>query len=284
MNYPALLATFAVATLTFSACKDKTSPVASGSTDSASVAVDSQTVDTASAVNDFALKPYKKKVKTKHFNYDVEILLAESQSNPTLARAINEWVNEQLGGKYTGNLTDGEAMIQNYLKRWQKDEEQDIDNGEMNYDFEKVYETDDIITLEMESYWYGGGAHGGATRVGATFRKSDGRKLDKSMLNNDSNLNRLLVNGLMKAFEVKTRRDLAEQLMISSLDDMTDVEEKLALLPLPETQPWLTKKGLELVYQPYEIGPYAVGMPTVTIAFKHLPGVLNSTGQTFLKK
>ena len=71
--------------------------------------------------------------------------------------------------------------------------------------------------------------------------------------------------------------------MFSGACDSDNAEIKLINLPLPETEPWLTKEGLQLVYQQYEIGPYAVGMPTVQIPFTKLKSLLNASGKTYLK-
>ncbi|MGI9340106.1 MAG: RsiV family protein [Psychrobacter sp.] len=36
----------------------------------------------------------------------------------------------------------------------------------------------------------------------------------------------------------------------------------------------LTDKGVDIRYQPYAIGPYAYGMPVLTIAYDNLTGIL----------
>lgn len=272
----------ATLTLSFAACKNKTSAEAAATSDSTATVADSQQVEQASNEG-ISLKTFSKKQKTKHFEYDTEFVIAQSASNPPLAHAINEWVNEQLGGKYEGDVNDGQAMLSYYLQRWMREEEKDIDNGENSITIKKVYETEQFITLEASTYWYGGGAHGGASLSGATFRKSDGRKFDKSMIANEQALHPLLEKGLIKAFEVKNREELGDALMLSTASGDDDAETKLMFLRLPETQPWLTKAGMMLVYQQYEIGPYAVGMPTVAIPYSKLKNFLNSTGKGYVK-
>ena len=174
-------------------------------------------------------------------------------------------------------------MLNYYQKRWVREEDDDIINGEYNISITKVYETDKYITFEASSYWYFGGAHGGSSLSGATFRKSDGRKFDKSMISDENTLHPLLIKGLVKAFDAKNKKELGELLMFSGACDSDNAEIKLINLPLPETEPWLTKEGLQLVYQQYEIGPYAVGMPTVQIPFAKLKPLLNASGKTYLK-
>ena len=119
-----------------------------------SVAVANDTVVEKPKEESFTFETFSKKLKTKHFAYDTKFVLAQSNSNPNLANAINEWVNEQLGGKYQGNLNDGDAMLNYYQKRWVREEERDVTGGENNFAISKVYETEQFITLEAETYWY----------------------------------------------------------------------------------------------------------------------------------
>lgn len=277
-----LYTAIAVGMLSLVACKHKTTAETTVSSDSVATVADSQRVEMSSA-EDFSLKVFSENLKTEHYSYETSIVLAQSKEHPHLATAINEWVNERLGGKYEGDINDGQAMLNYYQKHWVAEEEDDITNGEHNISITKVYETDKYITFEASTYWYSGGAHGGGSLSGATFRKSDGRKFDKSMISDENALHPLLVKGLIKAFDARNKEELGELLMISGAYDSDNAEMKLINLPLPETEPWLTKEGLQLVYQQYEIGPYAVGMPTVQIPFAKLKPLLNASGKTYLK-
>ena len=274
-----LFAAFAVFTL--AACGKKAQAEPQPQKDSVAVAHD--TVVEKPKEESLTFQTFSKKLKTKHFAYNTKFVLAQSNSNPNLANSINEWVNEQLGGKYQGNLNDGDAMLNYYQKRWVREEERDVTNSENNFAISKVYETEQFITLEAETYWYGGGAHGGSSLVGATFRKSDGRKFDKSMIGNEKMLRHQLIRGLIKALEVSNKEELSGVLQCSAIDGYDDVETRLALLPLPEAEPWLTKKGMQLVYQQYEIAPYAAGSPSVLIPLVKLYPMLNASGKTYLK-
>ena len=282
MRFKLLYTAIAVGMLSLSACKQKTTAETAVSSDSVATVVDSQRLEMSSA-EDLSLKVFSENLKTEHCSYETSIVLAQSKEHPHLATAINEWVNERLGGKYEGDINDGQAMLNYYQKRWVREEDDDIINGEYNISITKVYETDKYITFEASSYWYFGGAHGGSSLSGATFRKSDGRKFDKSMISDENALHPLLIKGLVKAFDARNKKELGELLMFSGACDSDNAEMKLINLPLPETEPWLTKEGLQLVYQQYEIGPYAVGMPTVQIPFAKLKSLLNASGKTYLK-
>lgn len=278
----------ATLTLSFAACKNKTSAETAATSDTTVIVADSQQV-VQEKNQQLVLKQFTKKTKKNDketaasYEFAAEILIAQSETNPILAHAINEWVNEQLGGEYEGEVSDGEAMLSFYQKLWLGDKGDVIELGDNTISIKKVYETDKFITLEASTYWYSGGAHGGASLIGATFRKSDGRKFDKSMIANEQELRPLLEKGLIKAFDVKNREELGDALMLSTASGDDDAETKLIYLSLPETQPWLTKEGMQLVYQQYEIGPYAVGMPTVAVPYSKLKPLLNATGKAYLK-
>lgn len=184
--------------------------------------------------------------------------------NPVLARAIMEWVIENLGSSYQGDLKDTDALM--------KQLQAEVD--EMEYkqiEVKKVYETPKVVTYILNTYVNPvGAAHGGATAMGATFRKSDGKVFGSNMIldkDGESPLQALLKDGLKKYFEVSSDDSLAEMLMMDS-------SYSVDYLPKPATAPWVTDKGIVFCYQQYEIACYAAGMPTVVIPLKDAGSLL----------
>ena len=55
-------------------------------------------------------------------------------------------------------------------------------------------------------------------------------------------------------------------------------------LPLPATDPWLTKKGVSFIYQQYEIAPYAAGMPSFVLAYDDIRPYLTEDAAKMLRK
>lgn len=273
-----LFAAFAVFAL--GACGKKAQAEPQPKKDSVAVAHD--TVVEKPKVPSLTFQRFSKKQNTKHSSIDVEFVLAYSKDYPNLAYVINEWVNEQLGGEFQGKLDDGNAMLRFYFKP-SKDNDEDSFTSEYSVKISKVYETSEFISLEVESYSYLGGAHGSPSFYGATFRKIDGRRFDSSMIIRNRLFNKYLIAGLIKAFEVKNKEELNDALECSELGDFDDVDTRLLSLPLPTSDPWFTKDGLKFVYQPYEIGAFSVGMPTVCIPFSKLKPMLKASGKTYLK-
>jgi len=194
---------------------------------------------------------------------------------------IMERINEVLGGTYEGELTQVEAMMQHYASAM-KNEMQEIRNeigAEMGFErdlkIEKLWENDNLITYQVMTYEFSGGAHGGTNVEGLTFRKSDGRQLGYNVLNRrcgDEEWNRYMKEGLMQYFEAKTEEELLEYLFCENIYEIT----------LPKSEPYFLKDGLTFNYQQYEIAPYAAGMPSFTIPYDKLTPYLNITGRKVL--
>lgn len=120
----------------------------------------------------------------------------------------------------------------------------------------KTYESARHIVFCISWYGYEGGAHGGMANSYYTYDKTTGKRIEK-VLNPKcvSKLQGEMKMQLCKYLECKPS-ELFDNLM---LDDKT--------IPLPKEQPYLSKDGVVLEYGQYEIGPYAIGMPTIVIPY-----------------
>ena len=192
--------------------------------------------------------------------------------------AIFEQISEMLGGSYEGSYADVDSMARHYLATYMREmgEERADFDAEMGFErsltVERTYETNQFVTINVQMYQYSGGAHGGTLCYGLTFRKSDGRRMGMNVLNNlvgDEEWTSMQKEGLMEYFDVKT--DSALQ------DCLLDVETYL--IPNPQYEPYLSEKGMEFVYQQYEIAPYAAGLPSYTVPYNRLGKYLNTTGR-----
>ncbi|MDD7273042.1 MAG: DUF3298 domain-containing protein [Prevotella sp.] len=138
----------------------------------------------------------------------------------------------------------------------------------------KIVDTPQYVTYKYETYMYEGGAHGMTFRSVTTYLKPNGKKLgnivDKTKLRQ---LQKLLANGLSRYFKK------------SGYPDMTPAKVRKELfftkgiIPLPSGKPYLVKRGVAFVYQQYEIGPYAIGMPTFVIPYKNIYPYLTPEGK-----
>ncbi|MBQ8969603.1 MAG: DUF3298 domain-containing protein [Bacteroidaceae bacterium] len=196
--------------------------------------------------------------------------------NKLLQTAIVEYISETLGGTYEGDYADTDSLMAHYASEYMADmreiRSEFLDDVPMEFYREatvnKVYETDKVVTYVFSTEEYSGGAHGIGSVSGVTFRKSDGRRVGLDMLR-ECDLSEEVKEGLMEYFEVKTDKELEENLMGVDAD----------LIPMPETRPYFMDGGLVFVYQSYEIACYAAGRPSFTIPYEKLRPMLNVTGR-----
>ena len=129
-------------------------------------------------------------------------------------------------------------------------------------DIRPIYADSSYITLQATIYDYTAGAHGSTTLLPQTFNLADGTRVSLSALLPTLSADALsdsIHKGLMRYFEVPedNPQRLRELLFV----------DRDASIPMPQTQPYLTSEGVVFLYQQYEIGPYAAGMPKVTIKY-----------------
>lgn len=120
----------------------------------------------------------------------------------------------------------------------------------------KTYESARYIVFCVSWYGYEGGAHGGMANSYFTYDKRTGNRIEK-VLNPKcvSKLQGEMKMQLCKYLECKPS-ELFDNLMI---DGKT--------IPMPQEPPFLSKDGVVFEYGQYEIGPYAIGMPTIVIPY-----------------
>lgn len=198
-----------------------------------------------------------------------------------LLQNIREWINETLGGSYSGDLKNGQSVIEYYAKlinsKLTKDEAEFGNDSTMGgsvyyVQIRKSFETSLLVTYTNDVYEYhSGAAHGGQTYTGAVFRKTDGRKMGWDVFKKDS-INS--INNMIKE-EIKTQFFHLED------DDefykMLLVDNPELFFPLPTTDPLFMEKGVMFIYQQYEIAPYAAGKPTCTIPYDKLKNYFTTT-------
>lgn len=240
---------------------------------------------TKSQVLAFDSVKYENKVK------NIEIAIKADfpkQGDGAVVNAIREYISETLGGTYSGDLAAADSMIAFYGKA-QADSlvkmTEDFDGVEppmtSRYEIKKVYESERLVTMTTYTEEYLGGAHGMSTESGVTFRKSDGRRFGQDMLRNTDSeeFHQLIRNGLKDYFnqfeEAKVSTD-------EQLKEMLLVDDDVNYLPLPQFPPYMTANGIVFTYQPYEIAPYAAGMPQFTVPYDKIEKFLTATTQKII--
>ena len=208
-----------------------------------------------------------------------------TKGNPYLLNSIREWIIDWTYANDSISIEDPTSIMKDYnsntLKELVSDAEDRIEDGTTGLDereyvqemnIKKIYEDDLFVTYIVTTYSYMGGAHGGATGWGTTFRKSDGKVLDHIFRNDkQTEVQDMITKELQKLFEVNSWEELKEHLF---------VDEYATNVPMPQGDPYIDNDSIVFTYQQYEIGAYAIGMPGAKIAIKDLRPML---APSFLK-
>jgi len=202
--------------------------------------------------------------------------------NILVVNSIREWISENLGGTYSGDMANGQSMLQYYTKGINKDFQKEMAEFEHGPEawyyiarFDKAYETDQYVTYQYYLETYTGGVHGSHCAEGQTFRKLDGRRMDWNVFRNDrvDSLRSMIKTALQEQYWAAIDNDNPDEFLF---------EEARNYFPLPESLPVFLEDGVEFTYQPYEIAPYAAGEPTCVISYETLSDLLSSTGKSLL--
>ena len=209
-------------------------------------------------------------------------------------KAVAEYISEKLGGTYDGDLANGDSQVNYYgdeiLAELKKHLKEDINNGvEDEYingyyrkmEIKKEYETDLLVTYSYTEDIYLNGAHGMQYFYGQTFRKSDGRRFDEGMMRQlySEEMYNLRKEGLREYFNESGDNANTDE----ELKDCIITDDDVNYLPMPKHTPYVTKKGMVFIYQPYEISYYAAGAPSFTIPLKKMKPFLTQTAIELLE-
>lgn len=205
--------------------------------------------------------------------------------NQYLKNSIAEYISEQLGATYMGPLDNKESLLQHYVASTKKYlnaniEELGLDADQMvswSADIRKDCETDKYVTYTCGIYQYLGGAHGIGNMSGMTFRKSDGRRFGSEILKQsvygDRSFNTILKEGMKDYFQEFDGKRMTDQELQESI---VGTDCTVDFLPLPKTAPYLTKEGVMIIYQPYELFSYAAGCVRFVVPFSKIKPYLNA--------
>lgn len=145
---------------------------------------------------------------------------------------------------------DGLSFIQPYIDLTAKNIDiMNRENGNsvarssLDASISKVWETARFVTYEVKGYVFTGGAHGIGFCSGATFDKTSGSKMQ--IVKENKELRTMLTDRLHKAWDV---------------DHFSEEP-----VPMPQADPYVVAGKVKFIYQPYEIGAYAIGMPEVEL-------------------
>lgn len=203
---------------------------------------------------DFKIRDSIKTAEGDYSYYDVKIAIPKKGGAVTAAvcDSIYGWVCKFCNSAYT-------KKIDQLLKEESKtyfDSYREETGGELTgfawyfeNDIRPVAYCSEYITMNVEGYDYRGGAHGMPFNYCVTFRMSDGHRMLWSDYTDNGEEIRPFIN---------------EQL------DSEWFGENSSLQPLPYNEPWILGSDIVFHYTPYEIAPFAAGMPEATLHYTNI--------------
>jgi hypothetical protein len=208
---------------------------------------------------------------------EVTIDVPKASGNNKLAKSINLALQEEVISKLTFNDEINAETIQQGIESFTKG----------YFELKKIYpdetigwkatinglvtfEDNDLITIELRSYLFTGGAHGYGSTNYLNFDKKRGKEIDTSELFEDK-------EGFQKYAETQFRiqQNIPINKSINSTGFMFDKDH----FYLPENIGF-TEKGLKLLYNQYEVASYADGPIELTLPYKDIQIFLSGQFKT----
>lgn len=195
---------------------------------------------------------------------EVSISIPKAIDQTKLTRTINRTLREEIISLllYDDDLeaTTIEEAITSFTHGYIELKEEYADETaqwEAKIDGKKVYEDDVLLTIELNAYLFTGGAHGYGSKRFLNFDKKKGAELENWQLFKD-------LENFQKYAETEFRikENIPEGKPINSTGFMFESDS----FYLPENI-GLTKEGLKLLYNQYEVASYADGPIEITLPY-----------------
>ena len=202
--------------------------------------------------------------------------------NKALVKGVREWIGNRLGiMAKTFNFSDdkqGEAgvdvnaKVSAFVQAYAAQIASNMDrlnkgNGGRNCaltaSISRVWENNRYVSFEVDGYYYTGGAHGMSFCNGATFDKLTGKQV--TLIQGDATLQKMLTERLKKT---------------SGVEQFSEEP-----VPMPKAAPYVVAGGkIKFIYQPYEIGAYAIGRPECEFYPYELDKWLTKDGKVLMNR
>ncbi|MCD8250060.1 MAG: DUF3298 and DUF4163 domain-containing protein [Lachnospiraceae bacterium] len=186
------------------------------------------------------------------------------ESYETLSEAVTEWNEEQ-----TEELWESCEELSGYAAEEAAYTEWDADS--YYYDAWREAELcrvdESVVSLTILSYAYIGGAHGNSGYTGVTFDAQSGEILTLSDILTDED-----------GFQDAAQQWIVEKLAADHGDELfEDYEETVAAMWEAEPDWYLDAEGITFIFDPYEVGPYAMGAAFVCCPYDEFGAYMKET-------
>jgi hypothetical protein len=205
---------------------------------------------------------------------DVQIDLPHALDQSKLAKTINTALTEEVISLLL--FDEGEASVTTIPEAMDSFKEGYLDlkglfaeeatQWEARINGEMLYEDANHLTIQLTSYIFTGGAHGYTAQRFLNFDKKKGTELENRQLFKDG-------DGFQEFAERKFREQ--EHIPLGQSINQTGLMFEEDSFYLPENIGF-TKDGLQLLYNPYEVGSYADGPIVLTLPYQEVGPFLSA--------
>ena len=210
---------------------------------------------------------FKEVNKTTPTNNLVEINIPEATGNDEVSKAINKTISQLVITSLNTNdpdsptpktISEGIDSFNNEYNRFNADFPDSALAWEAQIDGELMYQSSDVISLSITTYMNTGGAHGNLNISFLNFNAQTGKQLRNEDLLED-----------YLAFT-----SLAKKYFEEEISDKKELYFEPDNFKLPENIGF-NEDGVILLYNTYEVAPYATGITEIYIPWKELRNSLN---------
>ena len=212
----------------------------------------------------------------------------------TLSAGIAAWIRKNLGKGTPSDTMSAQAVIDyfgNAKFETARNTSAISPRTYYNADCRMVSNRKDYVSFTLSVEENAGDAHGVKSLQGITFRKSDGKTFGWDMVTdtNSNGLRKLVREGVRSYFqkslgEENVSDENLRSLLVTDMGEMQADSNPLEKFPMPQTPPYLTRKGMTFVFQPYEISPSSSGTPTFTVPFNEIMPFMTKEARKLLNK
>lgn len=190
--------------------------------------------------------------------------------NEGLVKAVRRYIVEMVNEKYKGDTSSPGQLLKTTIKGYSSKCSFGMECETVNEKVMVVYSDETLITYLCDGSSYMGGAHGMPFAEGRSFLVSNGKTLTTGMMLPISMMRPYIIDGLCESMEM-------------SESDLMDFIPGLYEIDYPGGAPYFTEDGLVFHYGAYEIGAYALGMPTATISWDDAAELLQGDAAAFVE-
>lgn len=203
---------------------------------------------------------------------DGKDLIEVSIVRPALSSSASGKINEYYDTLYVQKKKEWNGEIAEFAKEDKNNASHT--NGEfvpytVHEDFESMLDSEKILSIKRVCEIYSGGAHGNRELACETFRKDTGERITLSVLLPNTDIKTLFLPYVNA--QIDAHPDTYFEDAKALADELFD-----------ENAFYLTKDSIAVLYQPYDLAPYAVGPQIISIPLDKLQNHISSEYWEFL--